>query len=117
MDVFNPTNGVTGNNPTTTGGGDKVNSVITSQFVKNSFLRPFEVGSIPTCTRPDSYNNDLELAPFTPSRYTWAVEQRKGMVCHVTDSRDPMDHIRKAMGLEFPLAKPVRLPGGNPGFA
>ena len=60
--------------------------------------------------RPDSYNNDLELASFIPSRYTWAGEQRKGTICHITDSKDPVGHTKKAMGLEFAIEKEAPLP-------
>ena len=41
-------------------------------------IRAFGPGWIPPCTRPESFNNDPELASFTPSRYTWEAEQRKG---------------------------------------
>ena len=52
----------------------------------------------------------MELTSFIPSKYTWAGEQRKGMTCHITDSTDPIGHTRKAMDLEFFLAKPTPLP-------
>ena len=80
---------------------------IMGKFIRNAEIRPIALGSIPTCSKPESYNNDLELAPFTPIRYTWAGEQRKGTSCHVTDSVDRVGHTRKAMGLEFLLAKPA----------
>lgn len=32
------------------------------------------------------------------------------MTCHITDSTDAIDHARKALGMEFFLAKPVHLP-------
>ena len=81
-----------------------------THFRETARLKPFTPGEIPPCIRPNSYNNDLELGSFTPSKYTWAGEQRRGVVCHVTDSSDPMDHTRKAMDIEFFLAKPIPLP-------
>ena len=52
----------------------------------------------------------MELRSFLPSKYTWAGEQRKGSTCHITNSTDAIDHAKKAMGLEFFLAKPAPLP-------
>ena len=83
---------------------------ITKEFMQKAQIRAFDPNWIPPCVRPESYNNDLEMASFMPSRYTWAGEQRKGMVCHITDSKDPVDHTRKAMGLEFFIAKEVPYP-------
>ena len=80
------------------------------EFIKNATIGAFDPGWIPPCTRPESFNNDLEMASFMPSRYTWAGEQRKGMVFHITDSIGPADHTRKAMGLEFSIAKAAPLP-------
>ena len=83
---------------------------ITEEFMRNAHIRAFDPSWIPPCVRPDSFNNDLELASFMPGRYTWAGEQRKGMICHITDSKDPEDHTRKAMDLEFFIAKEAPLP-------
>ena len=80
------------------------------RFKVRAQIRPFESEKIPPCLKPTSYNNDLELGTFTPSKFTWAGEQRKGLDCHITDSTDIEDHTRKAMDLEFFLAKPVPLP-------
>ena len=83
---------------------------VVRKFRRDANLRPFEVVPIPTCTRPESYNIDLKLAPFTPSRYTWSGEQRKGAVRHITDSTDRVGHARRETGLEFTLETPP-LPG------
>lgn len=82
---------------------------VVGNFRRKACVRPFEPGSIPTCTRPESYNNDMELGSFKPIKYTRAGEQRKGAVCHITDSVGRMGHTPKAMGLEFPHAKPAPL--------
>ena len=81
------------------------------QFKTRAQIKPFDNGRIPACTKPASYNNDLELGTFTPSKFTWAGEQRKGLDCHITNSTDTEGHTRKALDLEFFLSKPVPLPG------
>ena len=80
------------------------------KFMERAKIKKFEKGAIPPCHKPTSYNNDLELGTFIPSKYTWSGEQRKGLDCHITDSTSIDDHTRKAMDLEFFLAKPVPLP-------
>ena len=84
---------------------------IVSAFKANATIPTYDPSLIPTCRRPDSYNNDLRLGCFTQSKYTWAGEQRKAMISHITDSTDAFGHAKKAMGLEFFLAKPAPLPG------
>lgn len=74
-------------------------------------LGPVGMGSIPTCARPQSYSNDHELGSSIPRRYTWEAEQRKGMVCHVTDSDGPIGHTRKEIGIGFRRATPDPLSG------
>ena len=85
-------------------------SKIMEQFKMRAQIKPLDSGRIPACVKPASYNNDLELGTFTPSKFTWAGEQRKGLDCHITESTDIDDHTRKALDLEFFLSKPVPLP-------
>ena len=65
----------------------------------------------PHCIRPDSYSDDLTLGSFTPSRYTWAGVQRKGIFFHIKDSVSIIDHDIQAVYLYFFMAKESRLPG------
>ena len=88
---------------------------IVEKFRQKAHIRPFAPGSIPTCSKPKAYNNDLELGSFKPIKYTWAGEQRKGATCHITDSVDRMGHTRKAFDMDFFLAKPVPLPAESLG--
>ena len=84
--------------------GKGINNTIVNGFIEKARIDPFESSKIPVITRPKSYNHDLELKSFTPSRYTWSGEQRKGLTCHITNSADAVGHMRKAMGLEFFLS-------------
>ena len=81
-----------------------------SPFMAKARIGPFEADKIPPCTKPDSFNNDLNTGAFTPSKFTWGGEQKRGILCHVTDSKDIPDHVRKAVDLEFFLGKDVPLP-------
>ena len=81
------------------------------QLKERAQAKTFEAGMIPPRPRQLSYNNDLELGAFSPSKFTWAGEHRKCLTCRITDSKGPAGHTFKAMGLEFCLAKPVPLPG------
>ena len=80
------------------------------EFIKRARLKPFDPSTFPPCLKPESFNNDLNTGSFTPSKYTWGGEQKRGILCHVTDSKDIQGHVRKSVDLEFFLGKDVPLP-------
>ena len=70
----------------------------------------FPAGGLPSPDRHTSYNDELRLGPFHPSRYTRADEQMKGVTMHIDDASSIDGHIRKAIDAEFSLSNQIPLP-------
>ena len=81
-----------------------------NDFMKNATIPIFSAEGLPSPHRPKSYNDNLRLGSFRPSRYTWAGEQRKGLNTFIEDSSSIEDHINKAVQSDFFLAKEIPLP-------
>ena len=84
-----------------------VNSPACALFIKAAELRPFSNIGLSGGEKPDTYNNDLFLSSFRPSKYTWEGEQRKGATCHIQNSTSIPGHVRKAVDMEFFTSKEV----------
>ena len=83
------------------------NSVL---YMIQAAARPFNPDIIPPLARPTSFNDDLHIGPFRPSKLAWSGEQRRGIAMHVNDAASIEGHVMKAMFLEFFRAKDISLP-------
>ena len=79
-------------------------------FMINATVRPFRPDIVPPLVRPATFNDDLTLGSFRPSKHVWSGEQRRGVAMHVTDASSIQDHVMKGLDLEFFLAKDIPLP-------
>ena len=76
-------------------------SAATALYMINATARPFRPDLIPPLARPTSFNDDLSLGSFRPSKHVWSGEQRRGISMHVADAISIPDHVMKGLGLEF----------------
>ena len=79
-------------------------------FTDDAAIPIFPAVGIPSPDRLPSYNDELRLGSFLPSRYTWAGEQRKGISMHIKDSSPSEGHARKSVESDFSLANEIPLP-------
>ena len=85
-----------------------INATLLS-FMREATIPIFSVDGLPSPDKPTSFNDDLRLGSFRPSRYTWAGEQRKGIAMHIEASSID-DHLQKAIRADFFLSKEIPLP-------
>ena len=85
-------------------------SAASVQFMISATVRPFRPDLLPPLVRPQSFNDDLNLGSFRPSRHVWSGEQRRGIATHVTDAVAIADHVMKSLDMDFFLAKDIPLP-------
>ena len=85
-------------------------SALSTSFMINATVRPFRPACIPPMTRPPSFNDDLTLGSFRPSKLVWSGEQRRGVSMLISDASSISDHVMKSLDLEFFLAKDIPLP-------
>ena len=71
---------------------------------------PFGRTRIPEAVKPASYNDDLYMESFRPTRAIWPGEQRNGIPFNIPDATSHSGHVRKALGKPFRLSNPAPLP-------
>ena len=85
-------------------------SAYSVNFMINATARPFRPDIVPPIVRPVTFNDDLTLGSFRPSKHVWSGEQRRDVAMRVTDASSIRDHVMKGLDLEFFLAKDIPLP-------
>ena len=86
-------------------------SAASTTFMVKAAVLPFRPAVIPPMQRPVTFDDDLCLGSFRPSKLVWSGEQRRGIATHITDASSIEDHVFKAMDQDFFLAKDIPLPG------
>ena len=86
------------------------NPFFLTRFAISRKIAPFGATRIPPVHITQDFNGDLVIGSFTPSRYTWSGEQRRGVSMYIADASSMSDHVLKAMGQEFYLSGDIPLP-------
>ena len=76
---------------------------------KEGAIPILSAGGLPSPYQRPSYDDDIRLGSFRPSRYAWAGEQRMGIAMNIDDSDSTDDHIRKEGDADFSLSGKIPL--------
>ena len=86
-------------------------SAASTAFMVRAAVLPFRTSVLPPVARPVSFNDDLLLSSFRPSKLVWSGEQRRGIMMHISDAASIEDRVFKAIDQDFFLPKDIPLPG------
>ena len=78
-------------------------------FMINAAARPFRPYLITPIDRPSTFNDDLAITSFRPTKHVWSGEPRRGAAFRATDATSIPGHVAKGVGPEFFLSEDIPL--------